>query len=113
MATFNIFYSYRFCLKEITFFFFFLNLQIIAWVETYRMAWALKDTMTVFLWRVYSLEGEGEIQINNGDTMQYEMSSPGHIEGWGRWEKVLREGDIWDLSEFEDVGERKGREMVG
>lgn len=45
--------------------------------------------------------------------MQYEMSSPGHIEGWGRWEKVLREGDIWDLSEFEDVGERKGREMVG
>lgn len=77
MATSNTCYSCRFSLKEITIFLS-LNLQIIAWAETYRVVWTLKDTVPVLLWRVYSLVGEREIQINNGDTMRYETSSPGY-----------------------------------
>lgn len=78
------------------------------------MVWTLKDTVHILLWRVYSLVGGREIQINNGDTKQYEISSPGAHGGWGCGEKLLREGDIWDVSEFEDVragvgaGEERG-----
>lgn len=82
-------------------------------METYCMVWTLKDTAPVLFWRVYSLVGEKEIQINNGDTMQDEISPPGAHGGWGCWEQLLREGDTGDLSESEDVRERKRREMVG
>lgn len=44
--------------------------------------------------------------------MPYEVGSPGLP--WKRkyWEMLLREGDIhiWDLSEFEDEGEREERD---
>ena len=112
MANFNIVYSHWFSLKLTGITIFFLNLQIISWTGTYWMVWTLKDTVHVFLWRVYNLVGKREMQINNGDTVQNVMSSPGGPGRWGCWEKLLGEGDIWDPSEFEDVGEREGREMV-
>ena len=119
MATLAIFYSYKFSWKltEITNFFS-LNLQITPWMETHCMAWTLKDTVPVLLRRVYSLVGGREIQVNNGDTTQDEISPPGVCGGgvgWGCWEQLLRKGDTGDLSESEDVGgeekKRDGGEM--
>lgn len=45
--------------------------------------------MPASLGRVYSSVGETETQINNGDTMQNELSSPGHEEGRGCGESSL------------------------
>lgn len=72
--------------------------------------------MTVLLRRVYSLVGGREIQVNNGDTTQDEISPPG-VCGGGLGEGVGNSSSekvtLEICQSLKMLGERKRREMVG
>lgn len=75
------------------------------------MVWTLTDRVPALLWRVYSLVQERETQINSGDAMWCKFTRD--TQRVRELEKLLREGDTWDLSAFEDVGEEERKMMVG